>query len=216
MPRVWILLPFKSEHCYRFMFAHLFDALQLQFNITRNNIHWATASIDFESGLIAVFRNYVKLELPGLVVEGCHFHYAQCLHRKLTSQEVGLGVHYNDRDCDLRRIIKMLFALAFLPSDEVAATFQDIILLELRPPFCNDTGQLDDVRLEEFFQYYLNTWLGSAERLAMFNCFHRQDHRTNNYLEGFHNKLQKSMKSSHPNLWKFIDCIKGIIFICIL
>ena len=47
----------------------------------------------------------------------------------------------------------MLFALAFLPSDIGAANFQDIILLELRPPFCNDTGQLDDARLEEFFTF---------------------------------------------------------------
>ena len=130
------------------MFAQLFDALQLQFNVTRKNIHRATASMDFESDSISIFRNYVKLELPGLVVEGCHFHYAHCLHRKLTSQEVGLGVHYNNNgDCESS---KCFLHGVFLPSNKVAATFQDIIILELKPPFCNDTGQLDDIVLLKY------------------------------------------------------------------
>ena len=32
--------------------------------------------------------------------------------------------------------------------------------------------------------------------------------RTNNHIEGWHRKLQASITSSHPNIWKFIDVLK--------
>lgn len=33
--------------------------------------------------------------------------------------------------------------------------------------------------------------------------------RTNNHVEGFHSALNKSVHTAHPNIYKFIDIMKG-------
>ena len=44
----------------------------------------------------------------------------------------------------------------------------------------------------------------------MVNCFQRQDHRTNNDVEGFHSKILHEFPVLNPDLWKLITTIQKI------
>ena len=105
IPRLYVLLPSKSEHCYCAFFDCLFNMLHNDHNIPRQNIRWRNVSLDFETGLIAAFKNFVSTNDNQLILEGCNFHFAQCLHRKLTSPEIGLAAEYNRDDSALKGFV---------------------------------------------------------------------------------------------------------------
>ena len=44
----------------------------------------------------------------------------------------------------------------------------------------------------------------TEEMRLMVNCFRRNDHRTNNGVEGFHSKILRKFPALNPDLWKFI------------
>jgi hypothetical protein len=169
--------------------------------------------MDFETGLIAAFSHSISPPdsiFPPLQLEGCHFHFAQALYKKLVAPPISLSVEYNAEDSSLKRLFKKLLALAFLPIEAVLPTFQQLLLTQVEAPFVNDAGEITDIRLRSFLEYVLNYWLRNDTRLRMLNCFHRSDRRTNNDMEGWHFKIQKKLHTKHPNLWTFINGLKLI------
>ena len=84
-------------------------------------------------------------------VEGCFFHFAQAIWRKI--QDRGLAVLYKKND-EIRKVVKCLVALALIPSEDVHLAFCKI--LERLPP---------DTPLMPFLEYYETTWLGASGRL---------------------------------------------------
>ena len=62
-----------------------------------------------------------KSEFPNVNNKLCFFHLGQCIWRRI--QSAGLSIRYgNDEDFSL--LIRHLFALAFLPSDEIPDSFE--------------------------------------------------------------------------------------------
>ena len=109
--------------------------------------------------------------------------------------------------------VRMLPALAFVPQDHVVESFE--MLQTIMP---DDATPLTD--------YFEDTYIGRLRRsnqraqpyfpINVWNVYTRADNnlpRTNNAVEGYHKRLQSSLPCHHPNLWKFLDMLKGDIAI---
>ena len=182
-----------------------FSILRNDYSILRKDIRCRFVSLDFETGSIAVFKNFVSNDNNQLILEGCNFHFAQCLHRKLASPEIGLARVYNQEDTGIKAFVKKLIALSFLPVDRVISTFLQLLHLnDLRAPFVDPSGgAIQHPQLTSFLEYFLHYWLLNDDRIHIFNCFDRDRHKTNNF------KVALKVRS---NLWKFIDGLKEIDF----
>ena len=116
---VYVLITNKSEELYKQLFQDLI-------NFTKeNDIKLNPLSIitDFEQVVI----NISYSEFPEVRNKGCFFYLAQSGWRKI--QEFGLATQY-DIDEHLSFILRHLFALAFLLSDEILTAF-DILKTEI-------------------------------------------------------------------------------------
>ena len=71
-------------------------------------------------------------------------------------------------------------------------------------PFVDPTGAKQHPQLTSFLEYFLHYRLLNDGRIHIFNCFDRDRHRTNNFMEGSNRKIQVALKV-RSNLWKFID-----------
>ncbi|XP_041365117.1 uncharacterized protein LOC121380390 [Gigantopelta aegis] len=69
-------------------------------------------------------------------------------------------------------------------------------------------------RAQEFNDYMIVNWIDYDARfpLPLWNHHDTNGPRTNNNLEGFHNRLNKAMPHYHPNIYRFVDIIKKIEF----
>lgn len=57
--------------------------------------------------------------------------------------------------------------------------------------------------LVQFLTYIEKTWLPKASKVSVYNC----PVRTNNLAENFHSIIKRRLRSSHQNLWLFLDTI---------
>ncbi|GBO13845.1 hypothetical protein AVEN_47807-1 [Araneus ventricosus] len=63
-------------------------------------------------------------------------------------------------------------------------------------------------KLREFFHYFVKEWLeNSIITTRMWNC-HKQQHRTNNTIEGWHNKFQTILSKPHPKFRNLLRALK--------
>jgi hypothetical protein len=110
----------------------------------------------------------------------------------------------------LKKFIKLLIALHFLPVDQVIPIFHVIVLTELQAPYIGPDGKCNHQQLRAFLDYYWKTYLRNDNMRNLVNCFQREDHRTNNDVEGFHSKILRLFPTLNPDLWKFITTIQNI------
>ena len=101
----------------------------------------------------------------------------------------------------------MISAFSFVPIADTVHAFMEL---------SNDVGDQEQVILDCFGTYYVGE-LRRGHRLnpryphTFWNVNIRvQDHlpRTNNNLEGWHNRFAQIVEQPHPNIWKFIDILK--------
>ncbi|XP_050063222.1 uncharacterized protein LOC126552545 [Aphis gossypii] len=113
---------------------------------------------------------------PGIKLRGCHFHFTQCLWRKI--QDVGLASVYKQNE-DIRMHVRKCGSMAYLPLDKIDDAW---LIIQSTAP--------DDVKLTEFNDYFVENWLDSATiSKEMWNC-HDEKHRTNNIVEGWNHKFK--------------------------
>ena len=121
LPLVYSLLMGKSEEIYRCLFEELLE-LAVEYDV---DLQPSTIITDFEQASINA-SNYV---FPNIHNKGCFFHLGQSGWRKI--QSCGLAIRYgNDEHFSL--MLRHLFALAFLPSQEIPEAF-DTLKLEMPP-----------------------------------------------------------------------------------
>ena len=69
---------------------------------------------------------------------------------------------------------------------------------------------LDQTNLKDFIKYFEDTWLVGQFPPMLWNVFGLDAHspRTNNHLEGWHNKLKKITRKSDVNVFEIVETIK--------
>ena len=166
--------------------------------VTGNNVmNVQTVVSDFEQ---AVF-NAVRAAFANVTLGGCFFHFAQNLWGYV--RDIGLAVAYGN-DPFLERCLRLCFSLAFIPLPNVA---QELNSLIAAPP----TQALIQryPRLQEFFDYIINTYINGNFPPDTWNVFTRGiDTRTNNYVESYFGRWNKTVGATHPSLWTVIRKLK--------
>lgn len=198
LPLVYTFLGDKSKESYR---AVLGELKRLQPDLNPQRI-----MTDFEKSSILACQEV----FPQAQIKGCLFHFRQCLSRHI--QQCSLRLAYGE-DAELAHNVKMLYALAFVPPNKVISAFERLI----RSPYYKENEE----RLSSLIEYFEKTWIGLAKRgsrgraAAMFDIemwnhyFSVLDDapRTNNHVEGWHNRLTSRAQMNHSTLWKFLDLI---------
>lgn len=111
MPLVYVLACDKRADTYDLILSTL---VRLQ-----PNLDPARITIDFEKAAIIAIQKV----FPNASIHGCNFHLGQNLWRHV--QQVGLQARYSD-DPDFAHNLRLVFALAFIPIDDVADAFSDL------------------------------------------------------------------------------------------
>ncbi|KRX35235.1 hypothetical protein T05_7684 [Trichinella murrelli] len=122
------------------------------------------------------------------------FYYAANFKKIQEIRQVGrLGLrtdYMNNQE--VRKKVKMLMALAFLPVHLAPAGFEIINV--------GMSGQL-----EALYQYFQQEWL-PATKIPLWNV-HGVSVRTNNHLEGWHSRMNKRARKHHLGFYQFLYLI---------
>lgn len=195
IPCVYALLPNKTGQTYRGLLRQL---LEIDQGLRPN-----TVLTDYEIGAVAAIQEV----FPQAVVQGCFYHLAQCVWRKV--QDLGFAQAYRD-DEDYSVNVRMIPGLAFVPEDEVLDAYETLA----------EEFEGDD-RLTPVLDYFEDTFIGRPTRrngrraprfpISLWNVHDRVEEglpRTNNTVEGWHRSFQSNVGAHHPTIWRFLDVLK--------
>ena len=135
-------------------------------------------------------------------VRGCLFHWGQAIHRRVVLQ--GLLSQYKDITSHVRRGIRRILGLPFLPEDFVVAIWENEIKPSLDPSVLLLCSYLEETWLGDNARYNKDVW--SQYRSVLTG----QD-RTNNKLEGFHSGLKKFCGGTKLQFWKFLETLTSLL-----
>lgn len=199
---LYCLLPNKSAATYSKMVEIITNRLMVDNRVTN-------VLLDFESAAIAAFR----AGFPNARVTACFFHLSQSVLRKI--QSLGLRELYSSEET-FHMWVKCFPSLSHVPIADVESAFLE--LCDRVPEF---PAHLD--KIDEFLEYFETTYvrgrprLNGARRAATFppSLWNQRDNvadgvaRTVNACEGWHYSLQALFLCHHPNIWKFLNGLKG-------
>ena len=186
-PLVYCLLPGKSEEVYAKLFSIIAEAmgnLQLQPQLAR-------ATADFEIAMIKALKGH----FPTVSVKGCFYHFAQAVWRKV--QGLGLQEEYKTNP-DLTKTVSKMLSLSLCPVRYVRIAWQAILA---------DAPQVQNI--DALCDYFSNTWLNGNFPLPSWNHYSTNGPRTNNHVEGWHNKLNSAAGKAHPNVFELVELFRN-------
>lgn len=188
-PIMYSLLPDKKASTYKKLFLIIKSIIP--------EFLPKTIMTDFEG---AIINSCIEM-FPKSQCKGCLFHLAQSVQRKTNEK---YKKNY-DTDPEFKIQIKMLSALAFLPPNQVCAAFSQLV---------------NNIPIE-IGEYFRTTYIGTINPFqqtipAIFpiNFWNINDRieyslpRTNNFVEGWHNRFNLSVGNPHPTIYKLIRKIK--------
>ena len=88
-------------------------------------------------------------------------------------------------------------AIAFVPVHFVRVAWEGVV---------QELEEMDN--LDNFKNYFDSTWMRGQYSLPLWNYYSYDGPRTNNRLEGWHNRLKRIVKKPHPNFYELIDVFK--------
>lgn len=183
LPVLFALLPDKRESTYDTFFT-----------LVKEMVHfWSpkTIKLDFEAAAIGA----AKKAFPQAVISGCSFHFHQCLWRKI--QNLGLAESYKE-DEQVRLVCRMCAALTYLPLEKIEEGW--IQIMEIVP---------QNAKLTEFLDYFVEQWLDNSSIPTELWNVYGQRHRTNNVVEGWNCKLNRSLQHVvNPNIYLMVRKLK--------
>lgn len=196
IPVVYALMSTRNSHTYDTLYEFILSKT--------NNTPPVSITMDFEKAAItSIQRKFTPCN-----IYGCFFHFNQSIWKKIQSLPV-IFENYNSNDT-YKLNLRMIVALAFVPIDDVAWAYYQLITNH----FFQENGE----DLAELLNYFSNTWIGTFQTIyeisppmfsrAIWNCYSRIISNvplTNNQLEGWHHGFNKLVNSSHPSIWTFID-----------
>jgi len=182
-PAVYVLLNGRTIDIYK---RFLDEILHLNPNLNPRSI-----VVDFELAAIRAFQDIFQ----GATVNGCMFHFGQCVWRKLQSE--GLSGRYRD-DVDFATRVKCLLGLAFVPVAEVIAAYETLIA----DPEFRDIDVICDYMEDNFIGRERRGVRGEPRfAIQLWNQYSRVVQnlpRSNNSLEGWHNAFNNVVGFAHP------------------
>ena len=187
MPLVYCLLADKKRESYYDCLDHVkrrMVTLDIVFNPPK-------ILCDFEVGLISALRS----QFPNASTKGCYFHHTKAIWAKV--QDLGLVTEYNTNR-EIRQQVHGLMSLAFLPVILIRPNF---MLIET-----SETTQASPA-LQQLCTYYQETWLNGNYPLSLWNVS-TETVRTSNSVEGWHNKLNRTIGKIHPNIFELLQHLK--------
>ena len=184
-PAIYALLPGKSRNIYNRLFLLIKEELQNKSLTSYPN----RVMIDFELALL----QSVQLHFPQVDLSGCYFHFHKCLYRWV--QEHGYSTEYAKQE-DFYNFVRCSAALAFIPVSCVRTAW-----------FGLKSSALDNASYIPFINYFSKTWINGFP-IKTWNHYTTTEDRTNNTLEGWHNRLNKLVGRDHPNIYQLIKLMK--------
>ena len=145
---------------------------------------------DFEISLV----QSIELQCPQASIKGCYFHFSQCLWKKV--QALGLAIAYKN-DPNIRDFIQKSAALAFIPLAFVRVAWSGA-----------KAGAPQKQEIGDYISYFESTWLDGNFPPRTWNYYAFDGPRTNNHLEGWHNRIKLISIRAHPHLWEFIELVQ--------
>lgn len=143
-------------------------------------------------------RNAFRHVYSGTRLYGCWFHYTQAIWKHI--QKYGLASSYRDIT-ELKSFVRQIMTLPFLPGDLIHSTHSFLQIPTL--------PQIEKLKLDAFLKYFKRYWLTKVKpnELSIFEL----ENGTNNGAESYHARLKSLFKSSHPQIWKFMDTFNDTI-----
>ena len=159
---------------------------------------------DFEIAMI----NALKSKWPLLMIKGCFFHYVKAIFGK--AYELGLKSHVSMINYPVRYLVKGCASLAFIPAETVHSEFT-----KLTNVLQQDAEYI--IAASRFISYMRAYWIGHRNdslqidvqpryQISQWNQFQVFSDRTNNKVEGWHNKLNKIMERKN-NIYDFTEAL---------
>lgn len=200
IPLVYALLPCKTEDCYNFFFNELRNCGAL-YDLDLCPDYIIT---DFEMATINACRRVFDRS----VHKGCFFHFTQNVWKQIKT--LGLDEEYG-RNSEFALKLRHLFALAFLPPEDIPPAFEGLKSEEVIPESANDL-------MEWFDQYYVNGRLTSKNKgptkltmkktkplfspqlWSVFDNSNNNMPRTQNIVESWHRRWNTLLNGKKWNL----------------
>ena len=63
----------------------------------------------------------------------------------------------------------------------------------------------DNSKVQSYADYFDETWMNGQFRPRMWNYYAHSGPRTNNHLEGWHNRMKRIARKAHPNLYEVLE-----------
>mgnify|MGYP000265238167 CR=1 FL=1 len=200
IPICYALLPDKRPDSYKRMIQMIKSAWPA--------LKPEAVSTDFEKSLMNAF----SAAFPEATIQGCLFHLAQNLKKKLSRLNL-MSRYQTDEDFSLAA--RMITALAFVPPMSL-----NVAIAELAAHLPEELLPV----LKYFEKYYVGQLLrllpggGVLRKDPLFPVHTWSVHdrtldraaRTNNYAEAAHRRLQTELAVRHPSLWRFINGLKKV------
>lgn len=187
LPCVWALMYHRTKKDYQKL-IDVINSRARKWNLTLTPTVFMS---DFEKEAIDSFTESFNCQFSG-----CLFHFGKCLIKHLF--QLGYKKEYNAYH-PVRDWFKRLFTLALIPVDEVPSQFAVI---------AEEASKLNLSRIPEFLEYFTQTWLEGLFPVKYWNHYETIGPKTNNHVEGYHNKLNKAMDTNKPNIFRAIACFK--------
>ena len=183
-PFVYCLLPGKSRAIYQ----RTLEIIERKAEELGLELHPDEVLTDFELATIQA----IELGFLTTEVKGCLFHFAQALNHKIST--LGLQVAYRE-DQAVSIFDRQTVAFTFMPLQFVHLAWQRIKMTVPNIPNVDD------------FTYFEETWLVGNFPPSLWNVYYidTSSPRTNNHVEGWHNKLKRVARKALPNVYELIE-----------
>ena len=178
VPLLFVLMSGKKKNDYRAVFRYLIEEVLSHTLPAVNEI-----LLDFESAIWLA----IGMEMHRVTIKGCQFHWSRRVWWHV--QGLGMQTDYIQDNGGIRRYIRRLLALPFLPAQEITGMFNH---LKLR------ISELQDDRMDSLTSYIKETWIDNPLWPVEAWSVYGQTVRTNNHTEGWHHRL--NVRGEKPNL----------------
>ena len=184
----------RRAHDYEKLFNRLQSFCIKEFNFSIFN-ETRIVITDYEKAVFTVLRRY------GCHVQGCFFHFTQCVYRKV--KQIGLVDEYNKYNSTVHLYVRLLMMVAFIKPSMKPEVFNDLVRSFSSENLDNGiTRQMSIV-----FKYFKDTWLNGSIDVNMW-YFSGCEMNTNNRCESIHSGFTAMFPNiSHPNMFTLANMI---------